>query len=872
MKVIGIGVVVASLAIASGGSAVAQTCLDRGAGAAEVTTGGVSVTLAVAASGILKVNGASCGFAAATIEVVGVAGNDSVTVARTVPASVPVSMNLGAGTNTVRVDGTTGNDSIRCSASGIDRDGDADEDIAFPSGLPLALTIDGGAGDDVVDCAAYPGRITLNGGTGAGNDTLIAGSSNDSLTGGAGNDTLEGGAGNDRITGGEGDDDLSGGPGNDTFDEGPAASGADAITGGDGRDTVDYSRRTAAVVMVAGVGEDTLTPDVEVVPGGKASDSLDFGSWTIGLTIDGGTGDDVLIGGSGPDRLYGRDGADTLIGNGGADIMTGDAGADSLLGGPARDTMDAGEGDDSIGPSLDGAVENVRCGPGEDSYHLNPEDKFPDCEDTPDFTSGDRIAAGYESTCAILADDRLKCWGTSWQGQAGLGDQLTRGDEPGEMGANLPAVQLGTGRRPVALGKGYFHTCVILDNGTVKCWGSGLYGVLGGSLKVHGDQPGEMGDALPTVNLGTGHAAVALAVGGTTSCVLLYDGSVKCWGWNISGELGLGDTAVRGYFPADMGDALPAIALGTGRTATAIAAGANHTCAVLDDGSLKCWGRNDQGQLGLGDQQDRGDQPGEMGDALPAIDLGTGRSAVAVTCGYAHTCALLDDASVKCWGTNWAGQLGAGHSQNRGGQPGQMGDDLGAVNLGTGRTAMAIDSFENHTCAVLDDDSVKCWGYNWIGQLGLGLPNDDNRGDQPGEMGDALPAVDLGTGRTWVTGSVGVHHVCTMLDDDTLKCWGGNWMGQLGQGDLEPRGDQPGEMGDGLPTVDLGGPLAVAAPDATRPSEDLDRTTADPLGANSTEPDQIDEQEGCAVGGRGAHHGAALVLLLFLVARRRSRA
>src|SRR5687768_13758766 len=118
VRLIGTGIVVASvgLAIATSGSAVAQTCLDRGAGAAEVTTGGVSVTLAMAAGGNLKVNGASCGFAATTIAVVGVAGNDSVTVARTVPASVPVSMNLGGGTNTVRVNGITGNDSIRCGA------------------------------------------------------------------------------------------------------------------------------------------------------------------------------------------------------------------------------------------------------------------------------------------------------------------------------------------------------------------------------------------------------------------------------------------------------------------------------------------------------------------------------------------------------------------------------------------------------------------------------------------------------------------------------------------------------------------------------------------------------------------------------------
>ena len=99
-----------------------------------------------------------------------------------------------------------------------------------------------------------------------------------------------------------------------------------------------------------------------------------------------------------------------------------------------------------------------------------------------------------------------------------------------------------------------------------------------------------------------------------------------------------------------MGDSLPTVALGTGRTAVAITAGNYHTCALLDDGSVKCWGYNDYGQLGLGDTADRGVGAGEMGDSLPAVALGTGRTAVAITSGSYHTCALLDDASVKCWG------------------------------------------------------------------------------------------------------------------------------------------------------------------------------------------------------------------------------
>ena len=167
-----------------------------------------------------------------------------------------------------------------------------------------------------------------------------------------------------------------------------------------------------------------------------------------------------------------------------------------------------------------------------------------------------------------------------------------------------------------------------------------------------------MGDALPAVALGTGRTVVSIAAGGFYTCAVLDDRSVKCWGTNDNGQLGYGDTIQRGDGAGEMGDALPAVALGTGRTAVSIAVGVWHTCAVLDDRSVKCWGQNDYGQLGYGDRIDRGDGAGEMGDAPPAVALGTGRTAVSITAGSYHTCALLDDRSVKCWGGNNYGRLG----------------------------------------------------------------------------------------------------------------------------------------------------------------------------------------------------------------------
>ena len=137
--------------------------------------------------------------------------------------------------------------------------------------------------------------------------------------------------------------------------------------------------------------------------------------------------------------------------------------------------------------------------------------------------------------------------------------------------------------------------------------------------------------------------------------------------------------------PGEMGNNLVAIELGTGRTATAIAAGKYHNCAILDNSSIKCWGANATGQLGLGDSNKRGDTDSngdsEMGDNLPSVDLGTGRTARGITAGDNQTCAVLDDASLKCWGSNTAGELGLGDTNNRGDVSGEMGDNLPAISL-----------------------------------------------------------------------------------------------------------------------------------------------------------------------------------------------
>lgn len=191
-----------------------------------------------------------------------------------------------------------------------------------------------------------------------------------------------------------------------------------------------------------------------------------------------------------------------------------------------------------------------------------------------------------------------------------------------------------------------------------------------------------------------------------------------------------------------MGDNLPAVNLGTGRTENAIDAGSSYTCAVLDNATVKCWGLNNSGQLGQGTTANLGDGANEMGDNLAAVSLGTGRTATGVVAAGSHTCATLDNGTMKCWGLNTNGQLGQGSTTTLGDGPNEMGDNLAAISLGTGRSAARIAASGSHGCVILDNATVKCWGLNTNGQLGQGSTT--ALGDGPNEMGDNLRRIDFG--------------------------------------------------------------------------------------------------------------------------------
>ncbi len=369
----------------------------------------------------------------------------------------------------------------------------------------------------------------------------------------------------------------------------------------------------------------------------------------------------------------------------------------------------------------------------------------------------------YGDSITCLFGGNATCWGLNIVGQLGYGDKVER-TKP-----TTPPIDFGTGRIALFMSVGNSHTCVVLDDYTLKCWGGNTAGELGnGSTSVSAST------APPTtvIELGTGRTAKSVAVGTKRTCAILDDNSVKCWGLNDKGYLGYGDTMPRNQ-PSSA-----SVNLGVGLSAKTIAAEGNHTCVILNNGGVKCWGFNDFGQLGDGTTTDR--------DAPPAtsIDLGSGRTAKSIAVGPAHVCAVLDDDTLKCWGNNGGGRLGYGDTTNRN-KP-----DANAIDLGTGRTAQAVSVGSSHTCAILDNGSVKCWGGNIDGQLGYG---DIMQRDKP-----ASYALDLGVSRTALSISSAANNNCVVLDNHTIKCWGYNNFGQLGYGDKTKR-NKPDKLPIELP-------------------------------------------------------------------------
>ena len=411
------------------------------------------------------------------------------------------------------------------------------------------------------------------------------------------------------------------------------------------------------------------------------------------------------------------------------------------------------------------------------------------------------ITSGSYHTCVRYNDNSVKCWGDAASGQLGNGSTADLGDAANEGGGFLPFVNLGTGRTAKALAAGISHTCAILDNNNVKCWGYNLYGQLGqGTTASLGDGPSEMGDSLAIVNLGTGRTATKIFAFGYETCAILDNATTKCWGRNTYGQLARGDVNHRGDAANEMGDNLSAINFGTGRTATKLTGGLDFMCALLDNATVKCFGRSNNGQLGYENINSIGDGATEVGDAVVAVNLGTGRTVVELASGYSHSCAVLDNATLKCWGRNQSGQLGQGNTTTKGNAASTMGDSLVAISLGTGFVPSKVWGARQGTCALSVGGVLKCFGLNTSGQLLVGSTL--ARGDGAGEMGDSLVAADMGTGFSVGSISTGYYNSCVLTSTKRIKCWGIATNGALLNATTTTNlGDAAGELGDSLPWV-----------------------------------------------------------------------
>lgn len=333
-----------------------------------------------------------------------------------------------------------------------------------------------------------------------------------------------------------------------------------------------------------------------------------------------------------------------------------------------------------------------------------------------------RVANSTGSSCAISTDGQLKCWGLNKDGQLGLGDVRPRGVDPTELGDQLAALDLGGKVVDVRVGR--FHTCALTDDGKAHCWGKGALGQLGsGAAATVGAAAGDV-PVTPDVN----GQAKGLLAGRNHTCILRGDSSVVCFGDNALGQLGVGSTIGVGNRDGTMGTALASVDLGAGFKVQKLAGGLDFACALSDQGKIKCWGSNESGQLGQGIiAATRGSGPFQMGDALAFTDLGEKQLATDLQCGFYHCCATTLQNTMKCWGGNDSGQLGLGDTLSRG-RGADMGDQLPFVRLPPGERVLGMDLNGNTTCA-RTVSGTRCWGSNSTGQLATG--DKLNRGDKP---------------------------------------------------------------------------------------------------------------------------------------------
>jgi alpha-tubulin suppressor-like RCC1 family protein len=297
------------------------------------------------------------------------------------------------------------------------------------------------------------------------------------------------------------------------------------------------------------------------------------------------------------------------------------------------------------------------------------------------------------------------------------------------------------------------HTCLRKTNGSLYCWGDNRFGQLGTGDKVMRSAPtridfGGLGVAKVLLPSGAGEISSDLTV---FTCAITTDDNLYCWGDNRFGQLGTGDTTSTPK---------PALVKVLGPRVSKATNGSGHTCAQTTDSALFCWGKNTQGQLGLG----------TLGQETSPVQVPFDRPVERLSAGGDFSCARGTDGTLECWGDNRLGQLGTGDvvSQKK---------PVAVTTLGA--RVVRVSTGATHACAFTDDGVVWCWGDNRSGQLGTG--------DQDPRL-TPVPIDPKGLGQVKANQIfAGGTHSCVLRDDSSLWCWGGNRFGQLGTGDTQPR-------------------------------------------------------------------------------------
>lgn len=340
----------------------------------------------------------------------------------------------------------------------------------------------------------------------------------------------------------------------------------------------------------------------------------------------------------------------------------------------------------------------------------------------------------------------MYCWGSNSNGE--LGVQLPGGEDH----TSIPqAVPLPSGvANFTAISTGYSHTCAATDTGEVYCWGcnySGQLGVVSQNTYI----PQKVN--LPLVGFKSGNSSdgimsgpgiMSLTTGNAHTCVVTNVGSLYCWGRNVEGQLGVigGDAS----FPQK-------VLLNGTSNFLAVTAGGSHSCAVANNAQkqLYCWGENADGQLGV---------PGTGGSALKAVSLPNGVSNLDLSAGEDHTCAVAGTGQLYCWGSNGYSQAGVIGGTDSTPRPVSMGAS----------SATTVSGGFIHSCSRTTTNQVYCWGDNRWGELGAA----SGTTFQPQQVVPPAPA------SSFLTMATGYYHSCAVANTGRLYCWGSNTSGQLG--------------------------------------------------------------------------------------------